>query len=97
MGLITSLLSHSIMTNWLLREQVAGQGIPMLCKCWEGTTYVVLGGSVEFLYKDSVYEIHEKILSILKESGEYEEMKRVAEEKGMETFSYKKIAEKYIE
>lgn len=43
---------HSVM--W---EQVAGQGIPMIVKYWEGTTHVDLGGNVKFLKEDSVDEI----------------------------------------
>ena len=38
-------------------EQVAGMGIPMVCKYWEGTTHVDCGGNVKFLYRDSVEEI----------------------------------------
>ena len=53
---------HSVM--W---EQVAGQGIPMVVKFWEGTTHVDLGGNCKFLYKDSVEEIEEviKVLPII--------------------------------
>ncbi|MCD8328858.1 MAG: glycosyltransferase family 4 protein [Ruminococcus sp.] len=78
-------------------EQVAGLGIPMICKYWEGTTHIDLGGNVEFLHKDSADEIYEKIMSVVEEPGKYKKMKCVAEEKGMETFSYRKIAERCIE
>lgn len=77
-------------------EQVAGLGIPMLCKYWEGTTHVDLGGNVEFLKEDSASEIKEKIEKLVNNPRKYNQMKRVAEEKGMETFSYKKIAERAL-
>lgn len=78
-------------------EQVCGQGKPMIVKHWEGTTHVDLGGNVEFLYKDSVDEIYEKIMEIVDNPTKYEMMKSVAESKGMEMFSYKKIAERAVE
>ena len=45
-------------------EQVAGMGIPMVCKYWEGTTHVDCGGNVKFLYRDSVEEIKSTIENI---------------------------------
>lgn len=77
-------------------EQVAGLGIPMLCKYWDGTTHVDLGGNVEFLEEDSVKEIKNKIEKLLKSPEKYKQMKDVAIEKGMETFSYKRIAERAL-
>lgn len=52
---------------------------------------------MEFLYKDSVDEIYEKIMEIVDNPTKYEMMKSVAESKGMEMFSYKKIAERAVE
>lgn len=77
-------------------EQVAGIGIPMLCKYWNGTTHVDLGGNVEFLKEDSVSEIKEKIEKLIKNPEKLNQMKLIAEKKGMETFSYKKIAERAL-
>lgn len=77
-------------------EQVAGIGIPMLCKYWEGTTHVDLGGNVEFLKENSVTEIEEKIEELVACPEKYNMMKKVAIEKGMETFSYRKIAERAL-
>ena len=77
-------------------EQVAGLGIPMLCKYWKGTTHVDLGGNVEFLKEDSAEEICEKIEELASCPEKYNAMKMVAVKKGMETFSYKKIAERAI-
>lgn len=77
-------------------EQVAGLGIPMLCKYWEGTTHVDLGGNVEFLKEDSADQIRMKIDELISCPKKYDGMKIVAIQKGMETFSYKKIAERAI-
>lgn len=77
-------------------EQVAGLGVPMICKYWEGTTHVDLGGNVEFLKEDSALEIRKKIEDLLENPEKFNQMKLIAEKKGMETFSYKKIAERAL-
>jgi glycosyltransferase involved in cell wall biosynthesis len=78
-------------------EQVAGLGIPMLVKYWEGTTHVDVGGNCQFLYKDTVNEIREKIETILNNREMYENMKKVAEEEGIKKFSYLRIAKQSVE
>ncbi|MFB8422094.1 glycosyltransferase [Priestia megaterium] len=78
-------------------EQVVGQGKPMICKFWDGTTHVDLGGNVEFLYTDSVEEIMGKIQLLLSNKEYFEKMKKVAEEKGSLIFSYKEISKKSIQ
>ena len=83
---------HSVM--W---EQVAGQGIPMLIKYWEGTTHVDLGGNVKFLYDDSTSEMERMINSLKQRGKEYEYMLKSAKEKGSKVFSYREIAKKCIE
>lgn len=91
---------HSVM--W---EQVAGQGIPMLVKYWEGTTHVDLGGNCRFIYKDTEEEIIKALSEILlsvdnskcgREAIEFNSMKKVAGEKGKEVFSYRSISRKCI-
>lgn len=77
-------------------EQVAGQGIPMLVKDWPGTHHVDLGGNIEFLSKDSADEMKEKIEDICYNKYKYEKMREIAQKKGMECFSYKKIAQNAI-
>lgn len=76
-------------------EQVAGQGIPMLVKYWEGTAHIECGGNVEFLYRDDEQEIEEKIQDILK-NERYARMKTSAESCAMK-FRYKEIAKESIE
>jgi len=78
-------------------EQVCGQGIPIVAKKWEGTTHVDLGKNCIFLEKDSEEEIRNVILSLCDKGEKYFEMKTCALEKGMNEFSYKKIAQRSIE
>lgn len=73
-------------------EQVAGQGIPMIVKHWDGTTHVDCGGNVKFLYKDSVEEIKESILQAI---ADKENMKLSAQ-KYASTFLYSNIAERSL-
>lgn len=73
-------------------EQVAGQGKPMICKYWEGTTHIDLGGNVEFLKTDSANEIKEKISCLVDKGSKYKKMFMVANEKTKAEFSYAKIA-----
>lgn len=75
-------------------EQVAGQGIPMICKYWEGTTHVDCGGNVKFLYKDSVEEITEAIIEA-KENG-YHKMNNISS-KCRSKYLYSSIAKMAIE
>ena len=77
-------------------EQVTGQGIPMLVKDWPGTHHVDLGGNVYFLEEDSVEESQNRIGYLLDNPERYREMKRIAMEKGMKTFSYRNIAERAL-
>lgn len=77
-------------------EQVAAQGIPMLCKEWAGTKHVDIGGNVEFLTRDSAEEIQQKIEELLDNPEKYKEMKKIAKQEGMKAFSYNDIAERAI-
>ena len=78
-------------------EQVAGLGIPMLCKKWDGTTHVDLGGNVRFLRHDSIKEIQSAIANLVRNPKEYEFMKSVALSEGMKVFSYRNIAKQSLE
>lgn len=78
-------------------EQVAGQGLPMICKYWEGTTHIDLGGNVKFLYEDSVEEITRILTDILANNKEvYYKMKEQAE-RAKDSFLYSTIARQAIE
>ena len=79
-------------------EQAAGMGKPLLCKYWDGTTHIDVGGNVKFLYEDSVDMIQNIIETLLKNGKEeYKKMLGIAQGKGRERFSYTKIAEKSLE
>ncbi len=78
-------------------EQVAGLGIPLICKYWEGTTHVDVGGNVRFLYHDSADEMLEVLGEITADPERYTQMKRAAVENGMQTFSYDYIARRCLE
>lgn len=77
-------------------EQVAGLSVPMICKYWDGTTHVDLGGNVVFLKKDSVEEIESALKEIVYDKSKYDSMCHIAK-KGLEYFSYKNIAKQAIE
>lgn len=77
-------------------EQVVAQGIPMIVKYWDGTTHVDIGGNVKFLKEDSVSEIKDTIEEVIKPDN-YEKMKKVAIEKGMQYFAYSDIAMRSID
>ena len=77
-------------------EQVVAQKIPMLCKYWEGTTHVDIGGNVEFLTHDSREEIQTKIEEILNNPSKYESMKEAACNEKNREFFYSRIAAKSV-
>lgn len=76
-------------------EQVAGMGIPMICKYWEGTTHIDMGGNVAFLKEDNVQTIKNEILRVVENPDIYESMKTVANI-AKSKFSYKDIANRSI-
>ena len=78
-------------------EQVVAQGKPMICKYWEGTTHVDVGGNTKFLQEDSIEEIYQMIKNLLDSGDEYMKMKKIAQEKGKVEFSYENIARKSID
>lgn len=78
-------------------EQVVAQGIPMLCKYWEGTTHVDIGGNVRFLKEDSVELLKYEIMRLVELPDAYDEMKRAALSEGRRDFSYEEIARKSIQ
>lgn len=77
-------------------EQVAAQGIPMVCKSWKGTKHVDIGGNVVFLEEDSVHEIQKVIGELTEDHNKYDKMKQIAESEGKKVFSYEEIARRSI-
>ncbi len=77
-------------------EQVVAMGIPMICKFWEGTTHVDIGGNVKFLNEDSEKEIKRNLEEIIYNPEVYENMCKNATKKEKNTFLYSYIAKKSI-
>jgi glycosyltransferase involved in cell wall biosynthesis len=78
-------------------EQAAGQGIPLICKYWEGTTHVDCGGNVIFLKEGNTDEIQNVLEELLKHPLKYQHMKEVAVNSAAKVFSYKYIADRSIQ
>lgn len=75
-------------------EQVAGMGIPMVCKRWDGTTHVDMGGNVLFFENNSAEEL-ETILQTIVEK-DYGKMLEIAQSDVRRAFSYSDIARRAI-
>lgn len=74
-------------------EQVAGMGIPLIVKRWDGTTHVNVGGNVLFLDSDGVADIQDAIKKV---KDSYSTFKQAAVQ-SKSTFMYSKIAERCID
>ena len=78
-------------------EQVVAMGIPMICKSWDGTKHVDLGGNVIFVNKDSSTELYNIINELLTNKEKYNLMKSVAQSDKRKDFLYSSIAKRSIE
>ncbi len=79
-------------------EQVVGIGKPLLVKYWDGTTHIQVNGNAEFLRENSVKEIKDKIIDLLKNDREkYNQMLMAAKGEARQRFSYKEIAMRSVE
>ena len=78
-------------------EQVAGMGIPMICKYWDGTTHVNVNDNAIFLMQDSVEEIAAAIGPLLDNPDKYRQMLARAQSEARKQFSYRSIAQRAIE
>ncbi len=83
---------HSVM--W---EQAVALGVPCLFKQIAGFGHVDVGGNALFLKDVSVTGISEALLKILSDPTQYAHMKKIAQEKGLQIFSYHQIAKRSIE
>lgn len=72
-------------------EQVVAQEKPMICKYWEGTTHVDLGGNVIFINEDSVEEMYNMLLSLIDRNEKYLNMLDASKKVGKK-FLYSNIA-----
>jgi len=81
----------------VLWEQAVGQGKPCIFKYIEGFDHVDLGGNCLFLNNESTDEIKKVIIKITSDNNLYNRMKFEAQNKGLEFFSYNRIARRSIE
>ena len=80
----------------VLWEQAVGCGVPGIFKKIKGHEHVDIGGNCLFLQKNDKNEIRDLILKIFENKELYEKMKKISMTKGIQTFSYFKIAERSI-
>ncbi len=81
----------------VLWEQVVAMGIPLVCKYWEGTTHINIGGNVKFIYSDSETEICQILDSIILNKDNLKQMQKVASSEKRKKFLYSDIAKKSLE
>lgn len=77
-------------------EQVVAQGIPMVCKFWEGTTHVDFGDNVKYLYNDDESEIKRILEEIISNGDLYKHMHHKANSENRKAFLYSEIAKQSI-
>lgn len=82
---------HSVM--W---EQAVGLGVPCAFRRIEGVDHVDLGGNTVFIDDTADDALQNLLETLLTDTAQYENMRVVAQQKGMQTFSYRKIAERCI-
>ncbi len=81
----------------VLWEQAVGLGIPCVFRKMPGFTHVDLNGNCVLLDEINFSSMKKCVENLCKNKELYAAMKRVSLEKGMNEFSYKKIAEKSIQ
>ena len=81
----------------VLWEQAASMGLPMICKYWQGTTHVDVGGNVIFIRDVNTYSIKQNIVDVIDNKERYNKMKKIAQTKAVDIFSYKNISKRAIE
>lgn len=78
-------------------KQVVAQGIPMLCKYWNGTTHVDIGNNVIFDDLSNITILKKCLHEIIDNSDIYEKMIKGAQSSKREKFLYSQIAKESIE
>lgn len=84
-------------THSVLWEQSIGVGLPTIFKRWDGMEHVDIGGNCILLDNTDAETIKETILHLYENKEVYKAMKEVAVGKGIEKFSYSKIAKYALE
>lgn len=78
-------------------EEVVALGKPLICKYWEGTTHVDIGGNLLYLYHDSVEEMTKTISNLVENKNEYNKLLLGAKNDKKNNFLYSEIAKKSLE
>lgn len=78
-------------------EQAVGMGVPMICKYWNGTNHVDIGGNVKYINNDTESEIYGILYSIINEENVYLNMRKAAQSDARKMFLYSNIAKKSLE
>lgn len=78
-------------------EQVAGIGIPMLVKYWNGTDHINKGGNCKFIKEDSLDCITKEIYRIVEDKELYNKMNFTAKNTAKTKFLYSNISKASIE
>lgn len=85
-------------THSTLWEEAVGYGLPAFFKRWEGITQIDLQGNCVLLDEPiSAESLSDLLLSMVSVKEGFNKMKAIARTKGMETFSYSRIARYAIE
>jgi len=84
-------------THSVLWEQACACGLPGIYKSWHGMRHIDVGGNICFLEDVSVGSIKQAILDIYHGEEQYQKMRTVAENNGMDVFSYRNIAKMSID
>lgn len=80
----------------VLWEQAVGMGLPCVFRKMEGFTHVDIGGNCVLIEDVSFDSLKKCIEEVYKDKEAYNQMKKIAEEKGIKEFSYREIAKRSI-
>lgn len=81
----------------VLWEQAVGLGVPCAFRKIDGVDHVDLGGNAVFMEDTSTDALQQLMETLLADTAQYEKMRTVAQQKGMQTFSYRQIAARCIQ
>lgn len=84
-------------THSTLWEQSIGLGLPCVFKRWIGIEHVDLGGNCILLDDVTTENLESVIKKVITDTNLYLRMDEISKEKGIEKFSYSKIAQRAIE
>jgi len=81
----------------VLWEEAVGFGIPCIFKYWDETTHIDVGGNCRFLFDDRADEIKLVLEEIINNPDEFDKMKTVASQIGVNKFSYQQISRRAVQ